>query len=388
MQAQSPEKHAAAILKSDGFEEIRVLRQGAEVVCTIERGLNRSPDADFRQALAVLKRAYPNNSLFRIILLEQGQAVYSLTVDANDSGSVSADSIRLDNQQQNVEIGYADLNFFKKIKKEAVCRPVHSGVTLVVYPQVTLQNMHFVQIYEKQFNLAPALFYSAWQGMLLTGQLIFPILNELNYRDNFIRPGFVTFSQTFRLPHLTQLKFTAGNFNGDRYGLDLKWKKQFENSRWKLSANMGLTGRSLVYDRYWNHTPLNKLNWNLKASYFHPFYQLQADLLVGQFIAGDKGFRLDIFRHFGETTIGFYATYTGYAPNGGFHIAVPLDPFKRRHQKQVRIMLPAYFGMEYNAMNEFVYNRYYQSSPDENRSEQDLYPQYINYQFHNLKIPK
>jgi len=56
---------------------------------------------------------------------------------------------------------------------------------------------------------------------------------------------------------------------------------------------MGLTGKSIVYYRYWNHSSLNSFTWNVKSSYFLPMYQLRADILAGQFLAGDKGFRLD-----------------------------------------------------------------------------------------------
>jgi hypothetical protein len=45
--------------------------------------------------------------------------------------------------------------------------------------------------------------------------------------------------------------------------------------------------------------------------------------------------------------------------------------------------LPASFDNEYNASNEFVYGRYYETRPDENRSVQDLPPQFINSIFFN-----
>jgi hypothetical protein len=380
VQAQSPEKKALELLKSEGFEEIRLLEQDTVLVCTLERGLHRSPASDLSAALRVLNSVYNSHPPIHIFLLEQGQPVYELSAAAQGTSPSIATQ-----EPSNVSISWADLDFYQSIRPEQVHRSVHSGITLVIYPQLTLQNMRFDHIYEKQFNLAPALTYSPWSGMLLTAQVIFPLLNQLTYEGDFIRPGFVTLSQGFQLPGHNQLRLTAGNFNHDRYGVDLKWKKHFDDSRWSLAANMGLTGKSIYYDQYWNHSSLDRFSWNLKASYYLPVYQLRADVLAGQFLYGDKGVRFDLYRHFGEVTIGFYANYTGYHPNGGFHFAIPLDPFNRRHQHRVRVMLPSYFDMEYNARNEFVYNRYYETSPNENRSEEDLYPQYINSQFYNIQ---
>lgn len=379
--AQSGEETAIERLKAEGFEEIRIRKEGTQIICTVERGLARTPSEDFRRAFYRLKEIYPDSCKFQIILLEQGQPVYQLSADAVKENA--QDSASVNHPFSNGKITWYDRDTYKQIKKEAVTRPLRQGVTMVLYPQFTLRNMLLSQIYEVQLNVAPTLHYSAWKGMLLTGQVILPLVNELSYTDNFIRPGFVTFSQSLRLPSLNSLKFTAGNFNANRYGFDLRWKKRFQNSRWNLGAIVGMTGRSYFYKNYWNHDSPDYLSWSIKAGYYLPSYQLRADVQVGRFLAYDKGARVDIYRHFGETTIGAYVVHAGETTNGGFHFAFPLDPFKRKHRHRLRVMLPSTFDMEYNAANDFVYGRYYETSPDENRSVQDLYPQHINELFIN-----
>ena len=383
VQAQSLENNAAELLKSEGFEEIRVLQEGNTVICTIERGLYRTPAEDFRHALLQLNSRYPDSCQFRIILLEQGQPLYQITAEKTGRKNKQPGETNLDEHQFEGEISYYDEKTYQKVKKEPVHRPVHTGLTLTIYPQITIRNIHNDRLYEKQFNLAPVLQYSGWKGMLLTGQLIFPLFNELGYVDNFIRPGFMTFSQNFSLPGWNSLRFTVGNFNKNSYGLDLRWKKRFQHSRWNLGANIGLTGSSYIYDRYWLHSPMNRFSWNVKAGYYLPSVQIQADIQAGQFLANDEGVRADLYRHFGEVTIGFYAGYAGDRLNGGFHFAFPLDPFKRKHNSRFRMLLPASFDNEYNASDEFVYGRYYETRPDENRSVQDLPPQFINNIFFN-----
>ena len=377
LKAQTVSEKAVSDLKAAGFENIRVLQQDNEIVCTIERGLERSPSEDFKQASYLLQKNFPPHTKLRIILLEQGQAVYQLQTTTPETGQITPQNLDGNKQIQDLRVTPVELKYFKTIKGAPVTRPVRSGITLTLYPQLTLQNMYLYRIYEEQFNIAPAISYSGWNGMLITTQLILPIINELNYEGDYIRFGFITFTQSLRLPHLNQLKVTIGNFNNHRYGIDMKWKKQFENSRWSFSANLGYTGYSNNYNRYWNHSSLNSLSWNVKGSYYLASYQLRADLMYGKFIAGDKGFRADLYRHFGEVTIGVYANYTGQKPNGGFHFAIPISPVKRKHAHRLRVMLPSYFDMEYNARNEYVYNRYYETAPDENRSAQDLYPQVI-----------
>lgn len=383
VQAQPPEKIALERLKAEGFEEIRILHEGTDVICTIEKGLYRTPAEDFRHTLFVLKSIFPDSSRFRILLLEQGQPVYQLSVAAQGIKNQAQDELKTDDQTLKGEITYFDENIYQRIKKETIHRPVHTGLTLTIYAQHSLRNNKFSQIYEKQFNLAPVLQYSGWKGMLLTGQIIFPLFNELGRIDDFIRPGFVTFSQNFSLPRLNSLRFTAGNFNKNSYGLDLRWKKHFQNSRWNLGANMGLTGRSYVYDRYWNHSALSRFSWHVKAGYYLPFYHVRADIQAGQFLANDLGFRGDVYRHFGEVTIGVYAGQAAGINWGGFHFAIPLDPIKRKHNHRLRIVLPATFDNEYNGSAEMVYGRYYEIRPDENRSAQDLHPKFINNIFLN-----
>jgi len=383
VQAQSHENTAVEQLRSEGFEEIRVLQEGNSIVCTIERGLCRTPSEDFRRALLQLNSLYPDSCQFLILLLEQGQPLYQLTVKQKGWKMIQAEQKPQDESSDQVEIGYYDEIIWQRIKKVTAYRKVNTGVTLTIYPQIAIRNIHLDRLYEKQFNLAPVLQYSGWKGMLLTGQLIFPLYNEYGYAEDFIRPGFVTFSQNFSLPRWNNLRFTAGNFNKNSYGLDLRWKKRFKHSRWNLGANLGLTGTSYIYDRYWLHSGLNRFSWNLKAGYYLPSLQVQAEIQAGQYLANDQGIRADLSRHFGEVTIGAYAGYAGGRVNGGFHFAIPLDPFKRRHNSRFRILLPASFDNEYNATDEFVYGRYYETRPDENRSVQDLPAQFINRMFNH-----
>ncbi|RKZ82267.1 MAG: hypothetical protein DRQ39_10910, partial [Gammaproteobacteria bacterium] len=67
----------------------------------------------------------------------------------------------------------------------------------------------------------------------------------------------------------------------------------------------------------------------------------------------------------------------GGHPNAGFHFAIPFPPGKRLKHKTFRVNLPRFIDWEYNGATDFVYNRYYERRPNENRSEHYFNPDYI-----------
>ncbi|RKD91989.1 YjbH domain-containing protein [Mangrovibacterium diazotrophicum] len=388
--AQQAAKEVQQQLRETGFEEIRLeavrmLEGDSIVTCTVERGLETSPGKDFRKALDLLSSHYPATTTIRIVMLEQGQATYVLE-SAGSAVSVQNSDEQTDGSSQRAfELNYADGTYFKRIEWQKPLRSVHSGVTFTIFPQLRLQNTYYDKIYEVQFNLAPALEYSPWRGMLLTGQMLFPLYNDLDYAGDYIRPGFLTARQQFNLPHLNRIALTVGNFNQSRYGADLKWYKFFQNSPWSVRAQIGLTGHSNVKNWYWDHSSVEDLSWNVRASYYLSRYNLRADVQAGRYFAGDYGTRVDLTRHFGQVSVGFYASYAGGDANGGFHVAIPIDPFRHRHQHAVRVMVAPYFDQEYTLEGALTTARYYETSPRENRSEMDLYPQYIDYLINKSK---
>ena len=95
------------------------------------------------------------------------------------------------------------------------------------------------------------------------------------------------------------------------------------------------------------------------------------NLGVHRYIYGDYGVRVDCIRHFGRTTAGLYAMYTGGEANGGFHFAVPLPQWGK--SRKVRVRLPEYYQMEYSGQSGLEYFRRklgqdYETRPDESNS--------------------
>lgn len=255
---------------------------------------------------------------------------------------------------------------------------------LVLYPQVMLANYRLDKLYVVAVDLAPAVEMQLWRGATFTGQVVFPIYNNQSGEVDYIRPGILALSQSFRLQDNVFGRISAGNFNADRIGVDASLGYKTNNGRFGLGVNGGLTGSSTFYDGHWRVTKWNRMNASVVGSYYEPHYNLQFDLSVGQYIYGDRGGRLDCTRHFGEVSVGVFAMYSGGIANGGFHFAIPLPGKKRKRNQSfpVRFMLPEYFDWEYQAQATREYQerrlgQYYEVRPDENRSSRFFNPAYI-----------
>ena len=255
-------------------------------------------------------------------------------------------------------------------------------VDIVLYPQLSLNNGWYDKIYGVTVNIAPALEVGLWKGASITGQVIFPVWNNLDGEVDYIRAGMLLFRQEYRFPKNIFMTFNIGNFNYNRMGADISFKYTQNNNRWETGVNAGITGSSIIFDGKWELSKWRKITGALFVRYNEPFYNLQFDLTGQRYVYGDYGVRFDCTRHFGEVSIGFYAMYTRDEPNGGFHFAVPLPRKKRALRKVIRLSAPEYYDMDYIARNAGEYQLKhlgysYETRPDENRSQRYYNPDHI-----------
>jgi hypothetical protein len=368
--AQSQADSLSDALTNAGFENIRVMQVEAGIYISLEDNVYRWNVLGVSSALDIISKQVREDVMLNLYLLKRGIPQITLQVPLHKYQYNKNDSTFNSETFVKPDISYRLNKEWYSVKKVSKANSNTCKADVVVYPQFAMQNTTFRRIYEIQLNIAPALELSCWKGMKFTGQVIFPVINQLGYEGDFIRPGFVTLAQEFRLPGQWFGRATVGNFNANRYGVDLDISHYFADNRWSIGFNAGLTGFSYFYKNIWLTTDINTITWFAKAQYFYPGPNLQFNFIYGRFIHGDYGFRIDFTRHFKATSIGFYGMYTGGKPNGGFHFAIPLPPAKRNRRHCIRVVPPNYFDWEYNAGTEFYYGRYYETRPNENRSEQ------------------
>ena len=359
-----------------GFENIRVLANCKTLTLSYENNIYREKVNALKEVLNhVTNCGYDTVNVITLI--------NDLPILLTQSTSVSSQQYLVPQRRTAdvvpVSLSYNTYKEWNQIKHIIPNSPSFNKINLVFYPQFYQMNVIFSQIYELQFNLAPALEISLWRGMRFTGQVIFPVYNDKLYgaEGDRVRTGFLTLAQEFRLPGSTFGRAVIGKFNAGRYGTDLTMIHYFSNGKVFLSANAGLTGSYRFFGNRWYRDDLNVFTWFLKSGYFFKPFQLQFDLVAGRYLNGDYGLRADCSRYWGETVIGFYAMVAGGHINGGFHFAIPLWPKKLKRNRFFQPRTPGFLDWEYNAATESYFGQYYETRPDENRTEYFYNPDFI-----------
>ena len=289
------------------------------------------------------------------------------------------------------EITYDTDEATQVLKRDRETEKTSAGrVDFVLYPQLTLRNAWLDKIYGASVNIAPAVEVALWKGARFTGQVIFPIWNNMDGEVDYIRAGMLTLRQDIRLPKRWMASVTVGNFNQQRIGADIKINWRTADDRWLLGVRGGLTGASVFYGGKWQVSRWERLSGAAYIRYVEPRYNLEMELTGERYIYGDYGVRADCVRHFGEVSIGLFAMYSGGEVNGGFSFSVPMPRKKRAARKYFRIRLPEYWEISYEAQSGNAYaerrlGRRYRTAPEESRSTTFYNPDFIRDQLLRFK---
>lgn len=360
---------AEQTLLSLGMEEIRVAQ--TDSVCTIayEDNIYRGT---YRGLAAVIEalRSLPET--------EQA-ATYELVV-LDDR--IPRLLLTLPRQTAALEVSYDTDEAMRRLKGKERRNKMAGRIDVVLYPELFLQNSWLDKLYGVAVNFSPAIRMDLWKGAVLTGQVVLPVYTNMTDFRKYIRPGVITLRQEFRLPGGVLGRLTAGNFTGNRMGVDAALRYQPARGRWLVGANVGLTGSSTCYGGEWVVSTWRRVSGSVWGWYNEPHYGLQIDLAAVRLVYGDMGARLDCRRHFGEVTVGVYGLFTDGEMNGGFHFALPIPGTKRGKRRAVRFRLPEYFAHEYRARHGGSYGDEllgysYEVRPDENGSRGYDAPDFI-----------
>lgn len=366
LKAQQPEalqpvaEAARQVLLSLGMEAVRVVQ--TDSVCTVAY-----EDNVFRgtyRGLAVVIRALRDlpeteqAATYELVTLKEGIPRLLLTLPRQESA---------------LEVSYDTDAAMRRLRGSKQENRMAGRIDVVLYPELFLQNSWLDKLYGVAVYFSPAIEMNLWKGAVLTGQVILPLYTNMTDDKKYIRPGVITLRQEFRLPGGFLGQFTAGNFTGNRMGVDAVLRYQSANGRWGVGANAGLTGSSTCYGGEWVVSKWKRVTGSVWGRYNEPRYGLEIDLAAIRLVYGDMGGRLDIRRHFGEVTVGVYGMVTDGEMNGGFRFALPVPGTKRPKRRAVRFCLPEYFGYEYRARHGYAYGEKllgysYEVRPDRNDS--------------------
>ena len=360
-----------SVLARHGFENVAVIEDTAEVIITYENRIYRFEVRAVQEVLNLLPGLPAPGKKLILIPQKRGIPIVAV-VFGNYSGVWPLIIGTACGECRFVVDAALDVeSYWRKLKQVPKSNPSFMKFDGFVHPQFRVQFGNVLDAMESQVNLAPALSMSAWSGMQVSGQWIFPIQNELGTEGDHGRPGLLTLNQTMRLPCHSFVSGTLGYFTQHRYGADLEVKKFWSNGRMAVAAEAGYTGYAEYHKNGWYYSDPDRWTWHLSAETRFAAVDLTVKLTCGRFIYRDTGFRLDAARQFGETAIGFFGLRTDRGRNGGFSISVPLFPSKRQQPKRVRVSPAPYFpwsyrfkglplqGLQYstaNSIDEFLFN--------------------------------
>lgn len=361
---------AAIELVNNGFENVRWAETQDELIYTIENNVYKAQGVGIAKAIDIIqKHGLPTNKRCKVIVTNLEIPELSLTHEPTGNKSVGNEA----NWQASYDIG----DSWEIVKKEKKISCSRFKADLLIYPQLSFQNMDITKIYQVMFSLNPALEISLWPGMKFTGQIALPLYVDTKgyaaYSPLYkkVRPLFITLSQRFRLPFNIKGNATIGYFNANRYGMDLKLFRPFTfDPRFSVEGRVGFTGIgywdgfNLYYDKDMIYT------WTLGANFYWPEYNTQFSIKGEQYLLGERGVKFEMIRHFRYTSIGFYAMKAEHAnSNGGFRFQILLPPYKQKRFKNKyipRVTTSDQMGVTYNAGNERIYYKQYRSGTDEN----------------------
>lgn len=356
------------LLVDMGFENVGYSEDEKELVYVLENSGYKLSGVGIGRAVDVIQaNGIPKSKVCRIVVLNNNVpqiSLYCYSKNDTDSGS----GVSRNDWQVSYELG----DSWKSVQKAKRENSSLYKVDIVIYPELSFQNLIITQIYQVLFNLNPTVEVSFWPGMKLEAQVIFPLYNEYGSRYRQIREGMITVSQTVRLPHNVFLTGAVGTFSNFRWGADVRGKYIFEqDERFSLEGRIGLTGTSRMVNWRWKVSPLKLITWSLGGNFYWPRYNTQLQLKLEQYMQKEKGVQFQMIRHFRHTSIGFYAMKTwndrNNGANGGFLFQVALPPYNQKRKGYIpRVKVSDYMGIRYNGGNEVRYGQTYKALPWDN----------------------
>jgi len=359
-----------------GFENVSWMEDDKERIFVIESNVYRLVGVGIGKAIDVIqKMGLPDEKLCKLIVLENNVPQISLNYQpiTNDGVSVA--------KRQDWDVGYDLEDSWEKVRKVKVKNSSLYKVDIVVYPELFFRNYLLSRVYEVVINISPSIEVSLWKGMKLATQVIFPIVNDYGERYEQIRPGFLTLTQTVRLPQRTFLTTSVGTFNNFRWGVDTRVKHFLRDERFSVEGRLGYTGRGYFENWTYQHGKKWTLTGNIGANFYWSQYNTLFSVKGERYLMEEYGVRVEMMRHFRHTSIGFYAMKVEHAGhsgfNGGFVFQVTIPPYKQKRDKHIPRVVAGDFALKYNSGNEEIYGKSYRSRAIENELRENNYNPYF-----------
>ena len=261
-------------------------------------------------------------------------------------------------------------------------------VELFCGAELNYADVNFTRLYNVLVNLTPGVKYHMGNDWMLSGQFFVPIVNQgYEKRYEMLRLNMMNIAKEVHFNEARQhLKFTAGLFGLERYGIDTRWMYPI-NSWLMVNARLGVTSRwALGFDFKGAHESDFENDWALMAyggaSIWLDRWNTEFRAIGGRFMNKDYGVEGEVMRHFKHVTVTLFGQLHKKAVNmvgkqphtfsGGFRIVMMLPPYKKSN-KTVVFRPASNFRLTYNAQSDGYSVKRYNTDPEENERTQPIH---------------
>ncbi|MCH7412042.1 YjbH domain-containing protein [Belliella sp. R4-6] len=219
-------------------------------------------------------------------------------------------------------------------------------------PEIQSRFGYFEQPVQSKINWIVGTTFNLGQGFGLHTGILVPLLNNLDNQERNVRlaPTFLsTFSNFLSFHYFTSY---TGLFYNDRYGINLQYRYGDPSKLWSLGWELALTGLYVLPSSGFYFEGFNDEMVLVDFEYYFPKEMLTLKVQGGQFMAFDRGVRLDLIRQYGAVDVGFYGVKTQNGTNAGFMFHLPLIPRKLFRSKKIELRMSESFRWSYFFSNE------------------------------------
>lgn len=353
----------ADLMLEEGFQSIEAFTRDKKIVVRYENRVYRFEATAIKRIIQLLHPVVTANYEMLVLIPKQRNIpMVSIELDLKRYESFANGEISARELFQNTLIT-DEVNYYKITPKPTIENNGNFKLEFEFEPQLRLSLGGFPDAVIHQVNLLPTANIFLWQGAQLKFQGILPLLNEFEIpEEEIFRPGIMAFTQFVRLPQEIFALFSAGYYTENRYGLNLEVAKYFLNNNLQIKARAGFTGYAAYPQRRgvesiikgWEYANPDYWDYEAGVAYRFPKWDLNIGAEAGKGLLFKEFVRVNVFRQFDETQLGFFALVTNDGENYGFNLSVPLFPKKYWKPKVVSVRPSRSFRYTYHATQNYI----------------------------------
>jgi hypothetical protein len=265
---------------------------------------------------------------------------------------------------------YGKKFFFKELGKEErqlFDQTPGTGyrLNLRLAPDFTAQFGNFENPVANRTNLILDTRIYLGKGLGLHTGVLVPLVNTLDGRDSrpILAPTHLSYFQSFKSRHFFIIH--AGSFFSDRYGSEFQYRYSPLQSKFSAGFNVSITGFYLQSWDILQVTALDRKTWIFDVEFALGQSGFNIKGSGGQFLFGDKGWRLDLIKQYGTLDFGIHFSQTELGTGIGLQVAFPIFPGKifRTQRVELRTTEEFRWQYQYNPDNTFSANYFRTGTP-------------------------